>query len=299
LMLEDIGRTLYPDLLPLELRSELERHGSNIKNICIHADGDHIPWEMILMPPGMCGGEQRGAEFLAQRYEVTRWMDGYKAPATITLRELKLVVPRYPPGQELRCAADESAFLSGLAAMAVTPVPAKLVNVLKLLATGGFDVLHFLGHGQQPEADLPRSALELEPADDPPSGPGSEVPPYRPDYLKPDSCRLRAEQWKQRRPLIFLNACQSGRRDVGLLQPDGWARAALGSKAGAFVGTLWSIRDETAFKFAKTFYGSLLDQKTFGESALIARRAFTQQEDPSWLAYVVYAHPNTKAVRGR
>jgi hypothetical protein len=291
LAMRELCRPLYENLLPSELRSELMRTGDKIKNIWIRGDGDHVPWELILLP----AAEGHAEEFLARRYEVTRWIDGYKPPARIAFDQLKLVVPKYPIGRELRCAAGESAFINSLSVVATTPVPAKLKNVVDTLATGGFNVFHFLGHGEQSGQ---RSGLELEPAEEPQAVSGGERRPYKPAYLRPDSCCGRKGQWRRWRPLIFFNACQSAREDAGLLQPGGWARATLFAQAGAFVGTLWSVRDETAFKFAKAFYTALLDDKmTFGESALAARRTFSDADDPSWLAYVVYAHPNTTVTR--
>lgn len=61
------------------------------------------------------------------------------------------------------------------------------------------------------------------------------------------------------------------------------------------MGTLWSVRDSAAAIFCETFYNALIhEQKTFGESALAARTAVAAKGDPSWLAYVVYAHPNER-----
>jgi CHAT domain-containing protein len=104
--------------------------------------------------------------------------------------------------------------------------------------------------------------------------------------------------WAPRRPLVFLNACQTGRADVGLVRLGGWATASLASRAGSFVGTLWSVRDGAACLWAKTFYASLAGGATLGAAALTARLTVAATGDPSWLAYIVYAHPNARVVFG-
>jgi CHAT domain-containing protein len=145
--------------------------------------------------------------------------------------------------------------------------------------------LHYIGHaGQAVDGqNAGHSTLQLE----------TEVLTIHdtlreiPHLLEPNDVTGKGDRWAKRRPLVFFNACQTGRQDVGLVRPGGWARALLSSKAGAFVGTLWSVRDEAALLFSQVFYNVLLqDKKTFGQSAL-EDRAVAATKDPSWLAYVV------------
>ena len=66
-------------------------------------------------------------------------------------------------------------------------------------------------------------------------------------------------------PVVVLNACQVGRQDYQLTGIGGFADSFLKRGAGAFIGTLWSVVDETARTFTETFYQTLLGNKTAAE----------------------------------
>jgi CHAT domain-containing protein len=72
---------------------------------------------------------------------------------------------------------------------------------------------------------------------------------------------------------------------------DGWANTFLKIGAGAFIGTLWEVRDTTAQLFANTFYAELLENRSTFGVALKRARAFIKEKapgDPTWLAYAFY-----------
>jgi formylglycine-generating enzyme required for sulfatase activity len=99
------------------------------------------------------------------------------------------------------------------------------------------------------------------------------------------------------KPLVFLNACQTGRGGLSLTDVGGWAAGLLRAGAGAFVGPLWSIRDSRALAFARVFYREVLAGETVGEAAHQAREELRKQfpGDPSRLGYVLYAQPHAAA----
>jgi hypothetical protein len=101
------------------------------------------------------------------------------------------------------------------------------------------------------------------------------------------------------RPLVFLNACRASQQTWSLTQLGGWAAAWAGRcRCGVFAGPLWSVTDEPAWIFARTLYDQLEAGRTLGQ-AVQAARARTREhtpEDPTWLAYSVYAHPNARVV---
>lgn len=91
---------------------------------------------------------------------------------------------------------------------------------------------------------------------------------------------------------------------MGLTGAAGWARKFI--KAGvdqrerpigaaAFVGTLWSIRDESARVFASAFYDHLLAGMTVPDAAFEARKA----AGVTGLAYTVFADPFAAVVPDR
>lgn len=95
------------------------------------------------------------------------------------------------------------------------------------------------------------------------------------------------------RPLVFFNSCRSAGEIDWFGASLGWAPQFLQAGAGAFVGTLWPVRSESALRFADAFYRELLEEgEPLGRASLHARRAIRDQHgDPTWLAYAVYGSP--------
>ncbi|MFE7354329.1 CHAT domain-containing protein [Streptomyces sp. NPDC057543] len=93
------------------------------------------------------------------------------------------------------------------------------------------------------------------------------------------------------RPLVFFDACRSAGENPWFGSTLGWAPQFLRAGAGAFVGTLWPVRSDSALAFAKAFYQHLVtDQKSLGEASLAARRAIREGSgDPTRLAYACTA----------
>src|SRR5262249_52469969 len=98
---------------------------------------------------------------------------------------------------------------------------------------------------------------------------------------------------------IFMNACHSDAKPPGYTSIRGWANCFLRAGAGAFIGTLWEVRDGTAQKFAEALYAQLLANKSFGEALRQARNAVRESApgDPTWLAYSFYGDSDTKVRR--
>jgi hypothetical protein len=175
------------------------------------------------------------------------------------------------------------------------PLPAKRLDVLEKLITGGYDILHYAGHGAWDPVHPERagwvfkgglvSARELERID-----------------LAPR--------------LVVANACVSGLvsgmaaggasvdivRDANLAPAlaDEFFRRGVRN----YIGTAWEIDDLGAVEFAKTFYTALLgaESKPVGEALLDARKALFDQADiyqSLWAAYQHYGDPSvTIAVPG-
>ncbi|MFQ5676779.1 MAG: CHAT domain-containing protein, partial [bacterium] len=95
-------------------------------------------------------------------------------------------------------------------------------------------------------------------------------------------------------PFVFLNACQIGRNAMSLTDIGGWAASFLKAGASGFVGAHWAVYDNAAYQFAEELYKHLLSGLTVGEAARAARNVIKKLEDPTWLAYTVYAHPSAK-----
>ncbi len=110
-----------------------------------------------------------------------------------------------------------------------------------------------------------------------------------------DTITVQAEaRLKSRRPIIFLNACETGRVGAVLTAWGGWPNVFLRADAGAFVGAAWPVRDKPAAAFSTAFYNALLEGKTLSEAATFSRSEAKKLGDVSWLAYKVYGHPRAR-----
>lgn len=214
------GRQLYNDLLSAEIRLELEKHGDRITSILIKTDGHHIPWEMILLPEVKREGLTRPEEFLAQRYQMTRWTEGFAPPSRIRLRKLVYVAPEYEGARRLSHAGTEVDYLTALEGLGVATekIEDRQLAVFRALDNEPFDVFHFVGHAVQAEGkatDYSRLALGTEGVDV--QGTMKKVA----HTLEPVHVLGKGDRWGPRRPLVFLNACQTGRQDLGLVRSGG------------------------------------------------------------------------------
>jgi CHAT domain-containing protein len=96
---------------------------------------------------------------------------------------------------------------------------------------------------------------------------------------------------------IFMNACRSDRKIPGYTKMVGWANSFLEIGAGAFIGALWEVRDNTAEIFAEALYQELFEyDKPFGEALKCARSRVKEKApgDPTWLAYSFYGDADAR-----
>ncbi|MHB9856608.1 CHAT domain-containing protein [Streptomyces krungchingensis] len=109
----------------------------------------------------------------------------------------------------------------------------------------------------------------------------------------PIDMRTAAESRSRRegRPLVFFNACRSAGEIDWFGSSLGWAPTFLRAGAGAFIGTLWPVRPDSAMAFA--FYRQLtVGGQTLGDASLHARREIREDGgDRTCLAYAVYGNP--------
>lgn len=105
-------------------------------------------------------------------------------------------------------------------------------------------------------------------------------------------------QFGQERPIVFLNACQTGRGGLGLVGLGGWVKQFLKAGSSLFVGTMWEVSDESAAAFSQEFYSQIMQGKTVGEAVHLARQKIKKDGDPTWLSYTVYGDPNMRYTQG-
>ncbi|UCH95253.1 MAG: CHAT domain-containing protein [Candidatus Aminicenantes bacterium] len=290
LELRNIGRKLFDVLFPKELKEVFLHHSSQIRSIQVLSGEPYIPWEMVLLPKGKGLPEDK---FLCEQFIFTRWLEGKRPPSKIYLKKLRYIIPIYKkPELALPMTKKECQLLEKLAhkySLDIKPIPANRLAVLQTLRNESFDVLHFSGHGSFDVENTDTSILLLESKL---VNLGNNEKSEILQKLHSINATALAANPQRRNPLIFLNACQTGRSAFSLTGIGGWAVEFIRAGAGVFVGSHWSIGDHAAFVFAQTFYNKLCAGETVGESTLAARLEVKEKAgNPTWLAYTVFAHP--------
>lgn len=267
------GSWLFEKAFPADLRELIWMLRNRITTVQIQSDEPWIPWEMCKLQ-GMENGLVVEGPFFCEAFALTRWMPGVPLTQELSLAHLAVVAPT---DSHLTAAGAEKDYLETLkgANREVRSITADYGTLLSAFASGQYDGFHFIGHGVFGNTDPNLSAISLE------SG----------KRFRPSDIAGVARNLGRKRPLIFFNACQTGRSDFSLTDIGGWSGQFLRAGAGAFVGSYWSVFDSGAALFARTFYDRLLQGVSIGHATRDARHAVKATGDPSFLAYTVYAVP--------
>ncbi|WP_423205681.1 CHAT domain-containing protein [Pseudomonas kribbensis] len=280
------GVQMFVDLFPIDLRRLIWRHRTAIGSLQVIASEPSIPWEIVhVVDPDKATPLSGGGVFLAE-LGLMRWMSNVGiAPARLRLRHGKTgyCIPRYHDARlNLASVAQEAKMLGDL--LGAVSIGDEIAPVLSALARDkgeDFDALHFACHGSTDYTQVWNAGLLLNVA-------GSD----KTSLLSVASVQTYANlSVDGQRPLIFLNACQSGVSGRTLSGAGGLAQAFVQRGAGLFVGTLWSIGDRPALGFASQFYGQLKAGECVSQALRAAREQAKKDLDTSWLAYTVYGHP--------
>ncbi|WP_229075947.1 CHAT domain-containing protein [Actinoplanes sp. DH11] len=262
----DWGITLW-DLVPPAVREEvtarLTRPG--VTGLTLSTDVGTVPWELLTDPAG--------DGFLVDRMPLVRQTGTRPAARSLTLADPVFVVGSNPPP----AAEDE---IRKVYRLLVDPgEPDRAGTQERLVAridAGDFNLLHLACHQAQPE-DGRGGGVQMSDG------------PFQPVAL---AKAVRGVALDRRCPLVFFNACRSldgGSYDTLM---GGWADRFLRAGAGAFVGSSWAVRSDTAGVFAVAFYEAFVGGLPLGQASLAARRAVAGDEsDPTGLAYAVYGDP--------
>lgn len=168
--------------------------------------------------------------------------------------------------------------------------PADRLEVLSLLLRGGFDLVHYAGHG------------DFDPEQ-----------PNRVGWLFANGLLTPGEIGRLERvpAVIVSNACLSARTsqvlegarrtdearsEAGLLPSLADEFFKLGVRN--YVGTAWEVNDVGAELFAQVFYGALLEGESFGEAVRSAREALWRDREAYgalWAAYQHYGDPASES----
>jgi hypothetical protein len=274
----DKGNLLCEMLLPRDLREHLWSLRKNIASIFIQSDEPWIPWELCRLS-GEVNGRIEEGDFWCEAFDLTRWVraidrHAIKVSEDLSLNRMAVVVPN---NSGLAYAAKEKEYLLSLCTgtRTVKEIEARFQKLKLTLASGAYDGWHFSGHGMFCHPNPDHAVIQLE--DEP---------------LKPENLGGMVQNLgRSSKPLVFLNACQIGQGGMSLTGLGGWAYRFLTAGAGAFIGPLWSVCDQSAYTFAKTLYSELLKGITMGRAVRTARLKIKAAEDLTWLAYTVFGYP--------
>ncbi|WP_406514052.1 CHAT domain-containing protein [Streptomyces sp. NBC_00161] len=267
--LRNLGVQLWATAVPDAVRRQFWEEADGVTALTVLGEHDVVPWE-LLYP---LDGHLEGDGFLAEWLPVVRRVFGQDRVRALALPRAAFVVPPGSPPE----ADHEVAALRATLGDAVVDggTLTRRAAVSSLIEEGFTGLLHFACHNAF-------------------TGAGSHVTmadgPFDPIDLAyaTQSGALRAS-----RPMVFFNACRSAGEIDWFSTSLGWASQFLRAGAGAFIGTLWPVRSDSALLFANAFYDHFVSQgQNLGQTSLHARRAIRDQGgDPSWLAYAVYGSP--------
>jgi TPR repeat protein len=295
---EGIGNDLYDNLAPPEFRALYQlltsRH-IRLHTITVVTESPTLPWE--LMRPKAADGTR---EFLGLTAAIVR--ENMSAPQLaqpnlIPFDGIALVAPDYSGQLALNGSATEVKLLkSDFPEIHLVDGDASSVGALLRSAPQG--IIHFTGHGQRivPTATgaAAPAALQLAP----------QVAIALSDQsMTPDTFVAFLQEGQTSHPFYFFNACDIGRSDAELNYISGWAPALMQSGASGYLGALYQVGDASAVSFAANFYAGLKTDMqdnaawTMAELVTDARRkTYAEDNDPTALAYVLYAKPYMKLV---
>lgn len=273
--LKNKGMELYDKLFPAELKEFYWSNRENIKTISIMSDEPWIPWEIIKPTRQVSGKTEEDSLYLCERFAISRWLNGILYKNKSQIKHVKVIIPNKINLPSAIAECDWIETMSSERGYRVTR-DSTYSQVKSSLVNGGFDLLHFSTHGLYNKKDSNDSQALLS----------NEL------ALTPEDINGEAKNFGMNNPIIVMNACQTGQQGFSLVGIGGWAEKFLKAQASAFIGTLWSVNDRTAFKFTRRLYDKLHAGIPLDEAVKEARLDAKTDGDTTWLAYTVFCRPN-------
>jgi len=276
--LKNQGIGLWQSFFPNRLQAQFRENWHNITRLSIISRNDMIPWELLY------ASDQEGElGYLAEHFPIARLPQG-GIPSALSLASADFVRPaKDSPASAAREVEAVGGILGGRG-VDIHDAMTDLDSLRALLAAGDFSLLHFASHN---------SFSRTPPFDQISLGKAAFDPSFLNQYAPRSAFRSSS-------PLVFINACGSDQRTPIYTHLGGWADAFLNAGAGAFIGSLWEVRDRSSMSFAREFYTALTEDKTIGECIAAARQKLRSDDpsDPTWLAYTLWGDPAAKVRLG-
>lgn len=280
-----IGYQLWDNCLPQDFRTLYAERRMDWKNksLMIVSDDPYLPWEMVLP----YGDDWKDEQQWCLTYQMTRWLrrdaqgNGNEGPPGALPWQTFATLA--PADSALPYASSEIDYLKRLAQTRnlqyVSPPSVTLSDIRKLFKNTSYSWMHVIGHGKYWKSnDASDAVFVVE---------GGNV--LSTNELRGPEIK---SHFKTNRPGVVFNICEGARSGWSLSGHSGWANHFISYGAGLYLAPAWKVSDRLAYQFMETLYGELNNHQTVAEAVRAARRKIRDEQNPAWLAYCVYAHPN-------
>lgn len=261
-----------------------------LETIQFVSDEPYIPWELMRVADDDRAGNEE-PEILALQHAVGRWIapDAHELRQSLSISEIAVFATDYAKvagvKNKLKWAPIElQNLVDNFSAIEKKVLKAVMAEFLK---EGQAQAIHFSCHGEM-NVQIPDKALiKLEDAD-----------LFASTVWSTETRRGIGRQ----RPLVFLNACQTGATGELLGFVFGWPQAFLRMGATACIAPLWGVIDESAKDAAADFYQLVLKGNkesgekpvALGEALRRIRSKWKDKKSLTYLGYILYGDPTAK-----
>lgn len=292
--LQKLGYGLWKMLIPKDLKEYYAAHRDEWrdKTFVIMSDEPSIPWELV-WPYDDVASNWEDSNPWCLTFRLSRWLrrdeqgnGSAGPPSSLLLTQLATLIPSDTGLPAVRAESEYlRAFVQRHGVRDGGIVPATKENAEKALSTGCYDWLHVAAHGAARDVAQETTPVWLENGE-----------PLTPD----DIVGPRIERHiRTQRPAFVLNACTAARSGWELTGISGWANQLIKVGAGLFLAPLWSVTDGVAKEFVTAFYDALEKNACVADAMRAARMTARRTKgDPTWMAYVLFAHPNARVALG-
>lgn len=275
--LTQLGRYAYGHLLPRKTRDVLESWRVDHVRLTIDEQLIDLPWEIL----------HDGEDFLCLKYAIARRIYSEETiPVHHSTRRapLKMLIVG-DPTENLPGAEREGNELTALLRDSIDVVYRSGRSISRrefLLRLEEFDIIHYAGHATSDSKNPDESCLL-----------------FHDGAIR--AFEIAGFLNKAAPQLVFMNACwsaaETARTDVYPSLIRGFGRTFLFAGVGAYVGYLIPVADDAATQFAITFYRTLRDGFSIGESVRRSRSALARSSgwsDLTWASAILYGSPEAK-----
>jgi hypothetical protein len=261
---------------------KLVDEGTPPETLAVVSEEPYFLWELMI--------PKRGAETrppLGVQCRVGRWITRHAAaaPQKIALSDSVVIVPQYKGSKVLQHAEAEMDLVRALfPGEAVRPATYEAIRETLLQAPGS--LIHFACHGK--ESSGVDQVLELD-------GDGA----LSTTEVEGEEAFVKA--FRERRPMVFLNACEVGRLQPSLNGAGGFASTFIALGARGVIAPMWAVKDTEAHEIAKQIYENLQPGELLSELLRrIRERAYEGDKagEDTWAAYCLYGDPLAAAFPG-